>query len=802
MIKLKNISKSYFTDDSKKRILDDITISFPKKGFFSILGKSGSGKSTLLNIIGSLEKCDSGYIEIDNNIVDKDNERYWDFYRYNYIGFVFQEYNLLEELSVEDNISLALEIAKSEQVYIKEKVNFVLEQVDLVGFNDRKISNLSGGEKQRVAIARTLIKDSLVILADEPTGNLDEKMSIKILELLKKISEDRLVIMVTHDKEFAEKYSDITLLLKNGQIVGEKDIYEHEINSKAKSEKIVILEKKISFKYKNKLSKNNLAYKKKRLRLLILSVVMSFFLISLSYTFFNFEYGKVTDRSFKKNNIEEIMFEYELSSDLDDYSNVYQDYLNLAEEYPESNTSYVINNAISLSSLGNYIEYPEEEDLLNWYIPHINGFVVHNGSNLELEYGDFETGNNNIVITDYLANMLIVYSVIDVDNIEDLINESIPYTIDSVEREFIITGIVNTSYEEFLTIDDETGNYLVEEENLPKFRSIAEDQYLYLFLSKNTYENFIEETFTCSIVFKSTDDSFFFYNLADAGVLASENIIGELPENSNEIIISLSHILDIEDITLNEYLIGQDIYNNSWIGRSVELKSVSSIDFDLEASYTIIGIFDDVNENSSFTTRNGMYVLSEVFDTFFEKYQSFFEKGLLVQIDKDLNNADLYNDLYNKGYQHDTYMSYVLIDLNGTVVNLRYIIIGLFTFILIYVSIIIHSYFSNTMDNRHKQLGVLKTLGLSNKECGKIYIWETTLVLGISFILAIPVNFVFNFIIQLIINQISVYPIMIFHFDMINILVVIFCVSLLSYISTVLSVRSIFKCNIIDVIRS
>ena len=218
MLQLRNISKTY---KPKKGVpvkaLNDVSIDFEETGLVFLLGKSGSGKSTLLNIIGGLEIADEGEIIIKGKSSKEFKSSDFDSYRNTFIGFIFQEYNILNDFNVEKNISLALELQGKKAT--KEVVNNLLEQVDLKGYGKRKINEMSGGQKQRVAIARALIKDPEIIFADEPTGALDSNTGKQVFDTLKKLSKTKLVVVVSHDREFAEIYGDRIIELKDGCII-------------------------------------------------------------------------------------------------------------------------------------------------------------------------------------------------------------------------------------------------------------------------------------------------------------------------------------------------------------------------------------------------------------------------------------------------------------------------------------------------------------------------------------------------------------------------------------------------------
>ncbi len=220
MLSVKDLVKVYKTKGGTEvRALDGVTVDFPEKGMVFLLGRSGSGKSTLLNVAGGLDKPDSGEVIVKGKSSKDFSGSDFDSYRNTFVGFVFQEYNILNEFNIEQNIALALQLQGKKND--KAAVNALLEQVDLVGMGKRKPNTLSGGQKQRVAIARALIKEPEIIMADEPTGALDSNTGKQVLDTLKKLSETKLVIIVSHDREFAEQYGDRVIELKDGKILSD-----------------------------------------------------------------------------------------------------------------------------------------------------------------------------------------------------------------------------------------------------------------------------------------------------------------------------------------------------------------------------------------------------------------------------------------------------------------------------------------------------------------------------------------------------------------------------------------------------
>ena len=202
--------------------LDKVSLKFPDKGMVFLLGKSGSGKSTLLNVLGGLDSYDGGEIIIKGVSSKNFKQQHLDSYRNTYVGFIFQEYNVLDEFSVGANIALAIELQNRKAS--DGEINDILKQVDLEGFGNRKPNELSGGQKQRVAIARALVKKPQIIMADEPTGALDSNTGRQVFDTLKKLSETKLVIVVSHDREFAEQYADRIIELSDGVVVSDVEL--------------------------------------------------------------------------------------------------------------------------------------------------------------------------------------------------------------------------------------------------------------------------------------------------------------------------------------------------------------------------------------------------------------------------------------------------------------------------------------------------------------------------------------------------------------------------------------------------
>lgn len=262
MLELKDIKKTYITGDEKVEALKGISLKFRESEFVSILGQSGCGKTTLLNIIGGLDRYTSGDLIINGKSTKKFKNRDWDAYRNYKVGFVFQSYNLIGHQTILSNVELALTIGGVSKKERKERAIKALEEVGLKDQIHKKPNQLSGGQMQRVAIARALVNDPDIILADEPTGALDTKTSIQIMDILKKISKDKLIIMVTHNPELAEKYSSRIIRILDGTITEDSNPVNETFEEKNDTEKIG--RTSMNFWTAFRLSLNNLLTKKGR----------------------------------------------------------------------------------------------------------------------------------------------------------------------------------------------------------------------------------------------------------------------------------------------------------------------------------------------------------------------------------------------------------------------------------------------------------------------------------------------------------------------------------------------------------
>lgn len=264
MLQIKDIHKEYKTGNLIQKALDGVSLNLRDNEFVAILGPSGSGKTTLLNIIGGLDRYDQGDLIINGISTKKYKDRDWDSYRNHTIGFVFQSYNLIPHQTVLANVELALTISGISKAERRKRAEQALEQVGLGNQGHKKPNQMSGGQMQRVAIARALVNDPDILLADEPTGALDSDTSVQVMELLKDVAKDRLVVMVTHNPELAETYATRIVELRDGTIRSDTDPYEVSEHDLEKPRHENMGKSSMSFMTSLLLSFNNLKTKKAR----------------------------------------------------------------------------------------------------------------------------------------------------------------------------------------------------------------------------------------------------------------------------------------------------------------------------------------------------------------------------------------------------------------------------------------------------------------------------------------------------------------------------------------------------------
>lgn len=507
MIEIKNLTKIYKSKHKMDcKALDNISFSLPDKGFVFIVGKSGSGKSTLLNMISGLDSFTSGEIIADGNSFNEMSKTDFDKYLSSYVGFVFQDYRLIDDFTIKQNIEIALDISGE-----KNNISYYLDKIGLQGHENRYPTELSGGQKQRVAIVRAIIKNPQIILADEPTGNLDSVTTIQVLNLLKEISKEKLVIVVSHDMNDAFTYADRIIELADGKIVKDrskkegyrnmfeivdniaylphhKDLSKRQIASILKNKKSlikivqknsgfiptkeqIIQTKKVDFKA-NKISKSNKKklfsiFFKRRKFSKVLTVFLSAVLISLFYViqaFVSFDSNRSTAQDLIYNNKPSVeltkAYKPEQGTSLSNYTINYVDDSDIEafkDVYPTGNIYKMFNNTISIMSYsvdgGTILNIKSNCD--EFYIKETYGVLncdesflidLYGNENNELEYLSYNEviKDYGIFISDYVADSMMFYNPKKYQSYEDVLGE---YQYKGINKVYI-NGVFNSNYKE------------------------------------------------------------------------------------------------------------------------------------------------------------------------------------------------------------------------------------------------------------------------------------------------------------------------------------------------------------------
>lgn len=389
MIEIKSLFKIY-NENQKNSVtaIHDMNLLLPSKGMVMVTGKSGSGKTTLLNILGGMDTPTKGEIIVDGISMNDFTSKQYENYRNSYIGFAFQEYNLMSELSVRENIRLVLELQGAKN--IEEEISRVLSLVGLEELKDKKIAELSGGQKQRVTIARAMVKDCSMILADEPTGALDDATGIQVMEALKYISAEKLVLVVTHDKTIAHTYGDRIIEMKDGKIFSDSG----EMMEEDRRKNLELKESKASIKNAWHFGMHAMKKRKVQCAVLIVLSVAAFLLLGISSIISNYDRDKVLVSSLYDNNKTMVTLEKGRKLVYDDAEDWYGDHFKLTEEDLEELNQSTTGTYKGIYKLpfetlnieNNYGDTSVYDDNYGQYLAEISGFVEFDEEELE-EYG-------------------------------------------------------------------------------------------------------------------------------------------------------------------------------------------------------------------------------------------------------------------------------------------------------------------------------------------------------------------------------------------------------------------------------
>jgi ABC-type lipoprotein export system ATPase subunit len=730
MIKLKNINKVYVSKSKQKvNALKNINLEIGDKGLVFILGKSGSGKSTLLNIFGGLDSATSGEVFVDNTSFASFKQSDFDSYRNQYVGFVFQEFNLLNDFDVSGNVCLALQLSK--EVNIPDKVTKALQAVELTtDYLTRKIDELSGGEKQRIAIARAIVKDSQMILADEPTGNLDSVTSASIWNILKELSKSRLVIVVTHDRESAEKYGDRIIEIADGQIIA--DNWKQPISS---SEKLPFKPQKqrLLNKVVLKMGSNNLLQRKVKAISVILLSIFTIFALMLTQLTLTFSAEKSIAKFIRDNDIDYITLtqgKLRYGNEFDPYQILKPSTLN----YISDNTAYIQNECIE-----------KKQDVLDMGLNFI-------GDALEIDDNSYYLTTSGLKEA-YESR----YSFVEIDGTQvKLVKEQHPIefivgkkvdigTFDSME--YTLAGVVDISSCNPLISDIFPDYFSKENFGERRVYPLAQNQHpgysevIMQFGEVKYTKPFESEKSPSALIYTSGEDSGKI--LTEHGLQTGSDV--ELADD--EIVLTYELYAELFSVSPKWSYISTDltevISTPEHIGQSFDLKF-----FDYETrelfvdvgSLTIVGIAfssttsEDPNDMLKFATSQN---INKKIAIALDHYNY-----ILVHV-SSIDNLEKF--LVNFRQKHEGYILHIGGDKSTEYSNVIYgfeqelwIFKFIFSAIAIILSIIlllvVINLISFSITNRKKEIGILSALGTGSKDIMKMFIIETMIISCLTFI--------------------------------------------------------------------
>lgn len=711
MLKLENITKIYEGKNFKQIALNDVTLAFRNNEFVSILGPSGSGKTTLLNIIGGLDKYTYGNLIIDGVSTRKYKERDWNNYRSNKVGFIFQSYNLINHQTVLSNVLLSLNIAgkpKKESIKLAKKV---LKDVGLENYIKKKPKELSGGQMQRVAISRALVTNPDIILCDEPTGALDSQTSIQIMELLKEISKEKLVIMVTHNVTLANKYSDRVIALNDGVITYDTSPYEVENCSLKKIKN----KRKTMNKFTSlSLSFNNLLTKKSRT--LLTSFAGSIGIIGIALVL---SLSKGTQKYINK--IEKNTFSKYPISIMESYI----DYQNMFDKEKESckngsicSINDLSNNVVNDNKINSISKF---SNILKQNYENINNYT------LDINY------NYNIDLNIYKDNKMIENSSL---YFKEFFNNNSPL----LKEYTLIYGKLPEKYNEIVIVTDENGKLPL---SLMKTLFINED----IDLSKTiniSYEKIIDSKFklvseTSYYIYENDTWQYIKNNRDKINDILDKSInlkITGILKLNKDAVISESGFIGYSKKLIN-YL--NDEVNSSNIKKSIlknkDINPLTNNLYDENMTYEML--LDSISIND----KNPIKI-----DIYPKDYKS---KEKIESIIKKYNEENSNDKVY-----YTDYLKVFINSITSLIKMITYVLTAFIGVSLIVSSIMISIITYISVLERTKEIGILRSLGASKKDIKNIFKAETIIIGTISGVIGVGVTLLLNKVIDKVIYNI------------------------------------------------
>lgn len=746
---------------------------------FFILGKSGSGKSTLLNILSGLDTADSGNIFFKGENLATFSQSQLENFRNKEIGFVFQDYNLLEDFDVFKNVSLALELQSEKQKSVlEEKVKKSLEAVGLKGYEKRKINELSGGQKQRVSIARAIIKDSSIILADEPTGNLDSETGEEIFAILKELSKEKLVIVVSHDRENAEKYGDGIIRIKDGKT--ENAIFESEkLDAQtAKADKPI----KIPFSYSLGIALKNMGQKKFRVFLTVVSTILLLIFTCGMYVFYDFNSERDIAINSKNNQTEY----FELAQINQEYSGKYNTLVTGTFIEDFSGLRYLDGKGINYLKRYNLngnvdslqLEYKNDDNSSRIYGSGGNVYLLESEAQLlGMGFELYSSGSGNgqgAYLTDVLI-LGLLYGGYKIDGYTFQGKNYLDFehlsgkTISKNGKSYDVLGVIKT---DFVDLVEENQMETYPQATLKIKRDLTESENVYfekvcgkIFMPKQTYLSkygIKKEDMQHNLVSTGT------YNLTISGEnTAKVDYVDDIISNCVMITKNGKKICD--DVTLedNEIAISLGLFNqlfpNAQIDESADGFFEREIDYDLSnldkklsLSFFQNSLDIDFWGAKDLTIKaivvedppirlNRVIINPTLLDKINPEWQLYLYCNSVLAFDTDYDGMQK-NLTYlreNFDYVVDSNTATMLYQMESVMANLSKVFLVLLVISLICTVLLLINLISFGVSARTKEIGILKALGTGNKELGKSYLIETLIISTFSFIVGLVASSLF-----------------------------------------------------------
>lgn len=810
MLEVKNIKKKYIINGKEINVLNDINIIFPNKGLFVIKGKSGSGKSTLLNLIAGYDKPSYGkiyYNEVDLCTV---NENELSSYQRNEIGFVFQSYNLFDNLTIYENLLFSTDDIN------ENVVNEILTKLEINHLKKRKVKQISGGEKARVAIARALIKTPKIILCDEPTGNLDNKTANEVWNILKRLSNEILVIVASHDTELIEKYAEVILPLENGTINYNVENIQKEI---------------ITFKENNSKIKVNLFYKKSVFTNLITGIVL-FLLYSLLIICLNtLQINLTKSESYvpKDNNILVSLWkqndtDFVVKSRYND-----SDIKNASLYLEKDNIKYdVINKYNNLKLQRDMSLHFDFEDPYRFYnILNISKIISKSEKNMDKAYiGTYPKNPNEIMISNLYAKILTM-GVMQDDKVykpksfEDIINDDYYIKYDGspyFDVYLKVTGIYMLDYDisEFEKIKVEK---IADSQGMTgikpnKIMTYFDNNYNTIYVNENFFETL--ETKPCTAMDEYTFEFYIKANNEYKLLNFSSNAYYDENLKDNEIIVN-KYILDLltnndfsnefnKQKELNEYDFAiKCMEKHNLLNSMVEVKIKDTFGvngkegsiqtFTLEIMDYLPSYKKDFN-----ITNQYFYVSKNVLEKYVESQREVYTITIYENNPKVLNNAQNY--YIKNGFELRTDYTHNFETINKIITKINpYIwLVGAILVLFIFLFNFMANIFRINVDK--KSIGILKSLGYKNSEIKKLYnnlfLISSLGALLLSVILGISLNKVIN----IALSNYFGFKLRLIFINLLTYLIIFIIFAIVYFLTVRKPLNKITKINVCDILRT